>query len=149
MNKAIIFDWRRTLFNNDEDIEFPEADDTLQYCQSRGYRMAAISLVSPKNRAKRVEEINNSPLRKYFELALVTDFDKNQLFEQAVKHFNIPRNEIFIIGDRVSDEIKYGNKYGHPTIWLKEGKFSSELPTEEIGKPTYVINELGNLKKIL
>ena len=39
-----------------------------------------------------------------------------------------PDADFFVIGDRVKKEIRFGNVCGFKTIWLKRGKFASELP---------------------
>jgi len=152
--KAIIFDWARTLFDRDNNKEFTEAEEVLKYCQGKAYRMAVVSLVTAKNdpgttMEDREKEMEQSPLRKYFEMALVTDGDKDKLFDQVVAHFNVPRDRILIVDDRTVRGIKYGNKHGHPTVWLQKGKFADELPSEEMGQPTHIVSELIELLKII
>lgn len=152
MIKAVIFDWGRTLFDSAHKTEFPEAEEVLKFCQARGLRLATVSLVSAVSNAtleERIQQVERSPLRTYFELALVTDVDKDVLFDRVVSHFGLPREEILIVDDRVIRGIRYGNEHGHPTVWIKKGKFAGELPNEATGLPSYVISELARLPKIL
>lgn len=152
MIKAAIFDWGRTLFDSENKREFPEARDVLEFCKNRGLRLATVSLVSAVSNAaleERTQQVERSPLRPYFELALVTDVDKDVLFDQVVQHFGLPREVILIVDDRTIRGIRYGNAHGHPTVWIKKGKFSNELPNEQTGMPTYMISELAQLPKIL
>lgn len=152
--KAVIFDWARTLKNPDSNAEFPEAEKILSYCKSKGYRLGLASFVSKINSpdttsADRQNEIDASLLRKYFEIALATDIDKDIIFEQIVKFFNLPHDQIVIVDDRVIRGVRFGNQNGIKTIWLQNGKFANELPNEETGQPTYTIKSLAELKKIL
>ena len=152
MIKAVIFDWGRTLYDSEKKREFPEAEEVFAWCRARGWRLAVVSLVSGFANAtlnERTDQIKRSPLRHYFEIALVTDADKNAFFDQAVLHFGLPREEILIVDDRMVRGIRYGNEHGHPTVWIKKGKFSSELPNAQTGMPTHTITELVQLKTIL
>ncbi|MFH1161932.1 MAG: HAD hydrolase-like protein [Candidatus Jorgensenbacteria bacterium] len=147
--RAIIFDWGRTLYDSDTKREYVESDSLLKYLQSRGYKLFLVSLVSPLANAtlqERKLQVENSPLRKYFEVALVTDTDKDALFDRIVEQLNLPRGEILIVDDRVVRGIRYGNRHGHPTVWVKQGKFSEELPNADTGIPTYTINSLPELQ---
>ncbi len=149
MAKAIIFDWRRTLFDDDSGYEFPEAEGILQSCKSKGLRLATVSLVSKENEEKRRKEIENSKLRKYFDMALVTSVDKAPLFEEVRKTFSFSKNEICIIGDRIKDEIQIGIKNGYFTIWLRKGKFANDAPTKKTENPNHIILKLNELLEFL
>ena len=152
MIKAVIFDWGRTLYDSECKQEFPAAKEILVFCQARGLRLALVSLVSAVANAtlkERRNQIERSPLRPCFEIALVTDNDKDALYDQVVKHFALPREEVLIVDDRVIRGIRYGNAHGHPTVWIKKGKFAGELPNAATGMPTHMITELIQLKDIL
>lgn len=152
--KAIIFDWARTLYDRDQGGEFSKADDVLQYCQQKNYRLALVSLLTQKNspgatlEMRRIE-IENSPLRKYFEIVRVTDTDKDALFEQVVKHFGLPYEDILVVDDRTVRGIKWANQKGCQSVWIKKGRFANELPSAETGQPTYTIHKLNELPVIL
>lgn len=149
---AIIFDWGRTLFDSDAKKEFPESEKILQQCRERRYRLAVVSLVTAAANStlkERIEKIESSPLRHYFEIALVTDTDKDVLFNQVVTHFVLPRSEILIVDDRTVRGIRYGTRNGHPTAWIQKGKFAGELPNKETGQPTYIVHSLGELLELL
>jgi len=150
--KAIIFDWGRTLYNSENKEEFSDAKQVLEYCRTKGYRMAIASLVSINNTvtpAERISQIENSPLRKFFELALVTNKDKDAIFDEIVEKLNIPRNQVLIVDDRIIRGIKYGNKNGHPTVWFQNGKFANELPNEIMDYPKHTIHSLNELTQII
>ena len=150
--KAIIWDWGRTLYQSDEKIEFPQSQEILEYCKSKDYRMVVVSKAGPASTVdvpERTQQIEASPLRKFFELAFVTDQDKAEFFERAVAHFNLPREQILMIGDRARREVTYANKHGHPSIWIQKGKFAHELPDEQTGQPTHTVKSLSEIKNII
>ena len=124
----------------------------MRYCQDHGYRLATVSFVSTGANFTLEEKtivIEKSTLRKYFEVALVTDQNKDDALDVIVAHFGIPRESIYIVDDRIIRGIRYGNKCGHPTIWFQNGKFANELPNETTGQPTYTIKSLDELLKLL
>jgi FMN phosphatase YigB (HAD superfamily) len=150
--KAIIFDWGRTLYSSEDKNELPESEAVLRHCASRGYRLALASLVSPlanATLAERTAQIEHSPLRRYFEVALVTDTDKDEVFDQIVEKLGLPREQILIVDDRTIRGIRYGNRHGHPTVWVRQGKFADELPNEETGQPTYTVSSLGEITSLI
>ncbi|MBI2476373.1 MAG: HAD family hydrolase [Candidatus Taylorbacteria bacterium] len=150
--KAIIFDWGRTLFDSETKKEFSEAEKILALCKGRGYRLAVGSLTSIHSNAtleERKKQIEDFPLRKYFEIVAVTDTDKDKSFDEIVQKFNLPREEILIVDDRTVRGIQYGNLRNHPTVWLQKGKFANELPNEETKSPTFIIHSLEELLDII
>lgn len=133
-------------------MEFPEAQEVLEHCKARGYRIACASLVGIHANAslqERKQQIETSPLRYFFELMLVTDKDKDAIFDEIVSELGFPRREILIVDDRIIRGIRYGNLRGHPTVWLQKGKFANELPNEETKMPTHTIRSLEELKKLI
>ena len=156
--KAIIFDWGGTLVDDHMTEELPESEQVLDYCRGKGYRMAVASLTKYLERRK--AQFLTTPLNKFFEAMLGAEINKgeesdinldkkNKMFDQIVQHFGLPRNEILIVDDRAFRGVKYGNKNGHPTVWIQKGKYANELPNAETGQPTYTIHDLKELKDIL
>ena len=154
--KAIIFDWGRTLFDSEKKIIYSDSEEILRYCKEKGYKLAVGSLVTFRAHAsldERINQIENSPLRKYFEIVEVVENEnsdgKDQILEKIVKELNLPRENILLVDDRVIRGIKYGNKNGHPTVWFQNSTFANELPNVETGNPTFTIKSLLELKKII
>ena len=156
--KAIIFDWGGTLVDAKAKEEFPESHEVLEYCQSKGYRLALACIASKPEDRKR--QIANSHLRKFFEIALVDSLKpeqiydptfkgKDKLYDQINEHFKLARSQILIVDDRTARGIKYANEHGHPSIWIQKGKFASESPTAATGRPTYTIHNLSELLELL
>ncbi|MFA6274290.1 MAG: HAD hydrolase-like protein [Candidatus Paceibacterota bacterium] len=152
MIKGIIFDFGRVLFDSETKKEFSESEEIVSYCKEKGYKLALVSLVSPLANAtlsERKNQIESSNVYKYLEFVEVTDQDKDKSFDEVVQKMNLPRDQILIVDDRTVRGIKYGNKNGHPTVWLQKGTFANELPNLETGAPTYIIKLLQELKNIV
>jgi len=153
--KAIIFDWARTLYDVNNNTEFLEAEEILKYCKKKDYYLILVSLVAkiesvPGTSLKtREEQINNSSLGKYFDKVLVVEGDKDQALDELIKELNFSRKEVMMVDDRMIRSIQYGNRNGHPTVWLQKGTFADELPNLETGMPTFTIKTLSELKDII
>lgn len=151
--KAIIFDWGRTLYDVDIKKETSDAEDVLSYCKQKGYKLCVASLARPlagDSVEERRKQIENSSLGKYFDMIEVSGAkEKDEMLDNLVKKLNLEKEEILFVDDRIVKSIKYGNKNGYPTAWLKNGPFADELPNTETGTPTFVIERLSDLKKII
>ncbi len=151
--KAIIFDWGRTLYDVDNKKEISDSEDVLSYCKQKGYKLCVASLARPltgDNVEERRKQIENSTLYKYLDMLEVSDIkEKDEMLDILVKKLNTPKEKILFVDDRVVKSIKYGNKNGHPTVWLKSGPFSNEFPNLETGTPTFTIETLSELKTII
>jgi FMN phosphatase YigB (HAD superfamily) len=150
--KAIIFDWGRTLYDSEEKREFEESEEVLKYCKSKDYKLGLVSLVTENSNAtleERLLQIEGSPLRKYFEITLAADNDKDRLFDQVVETLKFPRSQILIVDDRVVRGTNYANRMGHPSVWLQLGKFATERPNEQTGNPTHTIQSLRELMQYI
>lgn len=155
MIKAIIFDWARTLYDVENNKEFEDAINILEYCKSKNYRLALVSLITDEESVKgtileiRNQQINRSPLKVYFEKILTTDGNKDYILDEMMKYFGLPNEEVLMVDDRTVRDVAYGDRNGNPTVWLQKGKFANELPNSETGVPTYTIKSLLELKNII
>lgn len=148
MIRLIIFDWGRTLYDNKGGRLFPETIDLLQNL-SKKYKLAIVSLVTDGDFEKRRKILRENNLNQYFSSILFTQTDKDELYDRTLSNLNVEPRNVVIVDDRVIRGVKWGNKRGTKTIWLKNGKFSDDLPTEETGQPTNTITNLKDLQKIL
>ena len=148
--KAIIFDYGRTLHDSDNGEFFVGA---LKVCESlsKKYKLAIVSITRPQTMDERWGQIRNSGLEKLFAyIELIPEAEKkDEAFERAVKKLGVAYPEIAIVDDRTVRGIRWGNKHGCTTIWLRRGKFANELPNQQTGEPTWTISDLRELKNIL
>jgi len=148
--KGVIFDYGRTLHEDESNQFLDNAKDVIQYL-SKKYKLAIVSITWLETMEKRWKQIRDADLEKYFvSIELVpTPEEKERAFNDAIKKFGCSFHEVAIVDDRTVRGIKWGNQKGCVTIWLQKGKFSQELPNEETGQPSFIIKELNELKKYL
>jgi FMN phosphatase YigB (HAD superfamily) len=91
--------------------------------------------------------MKDSEFIKFFKNVALVDQKSKTSMLQLVEAF--PADATLVIGDSLRDEIKIGNELGYETIWLKKGKFSSEIPRSDEEKPRYIISELEEVLEIL
>jgi FMN phosphatase YigB (HAD superfamily) len=147
--RAIIFDWTGTLWDYDSMEEFPESEKILRHYKKAGLKLALASLADSETEKQRTDRINNSKLKKYFDIIKITSFDKNKILRQIVEELGLPPEQVLIVDDRTVRGVRYGTENGHPTVWLQKGKFSEETPSPDFGLPSFTIHSLEELKKII
>lgn len=136
----IIFDYNRTLFNPDTDSLYQGVVELLQKL-SENNELFLISRNEP-GRENRLKEIG---IKKYFNnLAFVED-KTAELFIRLVG----PRKNVFVVGDRVKEEITIGNKLGFKTIWVQQGKFAAELPSNALEQATFTVKNIQEIQSII
>lgn len=144
MKKIIIFDFNRTIYDPDTKTLFPGTREVLQALHQKEF----ILYIVGKGNEARLDIINQLNIKEYFEnIYLVPEKNIEQLLALKERY---PENTIFYsVGDRIKNEISLGNKVGFKTVWLKNGKFSSEIPDGINEQPWKTIEHLSELKEIL
>jgi FMN phosphatase YigB (HAD superfamily) len=144
MKGLIIIDFNRTLFDPETNSLFLGVIEFLQL-YSKNYALALIGKGDDK-RANLIEELG---IKKYFKYFSLIEEKKESDFLECLKVMNFSAKDTWSIGDRVKKEIQLSNKAGIKTIWFRNGKFSTELPTCEIENPNYIISSFEELKGII
>jgi len=85
----------------------------------------------------------------YFQRILVCprDADKKHCFELAMSEF--PDNDVWVIGNRLDSEIRYGKELGLKTIYLRHGKYSGYAPRDAYEVPDYEVKHFTDVVRIL
>jgi FMN phosphatase YigB (HAD superfamily) len=143
MQKAIIFDFNRTLYDPDTQQLMPDVLNVLRYLKQLGYKMFLIGK-GTEERKTLIQDIGVAP---FFDKIIVKDEKDFNDFLNLKNEY--PEHEFYSVGDRVKKEIKYSNQVGCKTIWLKRGKFAIEEPIEPDETPWKIINELHEIKTTL
>ncbi len=158
MPKAIIFDWGGVLVDAETKEQYPEAFAVLQFCKAKGYRLALACIASKfKERKKQIE---SSGLMQFFEKIQLEPMPaekiwdssyrgKDAVFDRIMEYFNLPAKDVLIIDDRTVRGVRYANAHGHPSIWVRRGKFANEEPNRETGEPTCIAVSLSEVRLLL
>ncbi len=145
--KGIIFDWKGTLAINSNDGLFSYSEEVVEKL-STNYKLSLISIAGFGIDNRRTE-IEKSGLTRYFNNIIIdTIKTKEQYLECMEKMRTAPENTL-IVDDRAIRGIKIGNQLGCQTYWIKNGKYAHELPNEETGQPTKIINSVEDLLELL
>jgi len=125
----------------------PGAEEIIKWC-GKYFKLVIVTngLASVQN-----PRLQSSKLRKYFNNVIISEeigFVKpaKEYFDFVFKQINNPpKEEVVIVGDNLSSDIKGGCDYGIDTCWFNPSK--KENDSKII--PTYEIVKLSELKKIL
>lgn len=146
--KAIVFDWGRTLYDNEQEELFPEARAVLD-ALSKKFRLAIVSLATDGDMARRWDVLRRTQIEAHFESILFATGDKDGLYVTTLSRMGLAPEEVAIVDDRVIRGIRWGNQHGATTIWFRRGKFRDELPSSETGAPDLIIGNLTELLQFL
>jgi FMN phosphatase YigB (HAD superfamily) len=75
--------------------------------------------------------------------------DKLTVFENLIRELRLPPQAAVVIGNRIDEEIKYGNMLGCITIQLRHGKYASQQPRVDKEKPLYAVDSYRELMAVL
>ena len=171
--RAIIFDWGRTLYDNDNNWLFPETKEVLEYCVQK-YKLAVVSIAAQGESEERFAKLSLLGIRHYFQIALFSDkgsaaheiagfslADTTQemidriafrqkmfLGRNAIGNLGVKPHEAVVVDDRAR-RIGWAIALGCKTIWIQKGKFAHELPNKETGHPTTTVKSLAEIMKFL
>lgn len=140
-----IFDWKRTLYNPDSAELIDGATEVLKYVSHlHDSRLILIGKGGDDMQA----EVERFRLENYFADIKFQEGEKDVALFADFVNPDAPRKTIFI-GDRTRSELAVGNVLGAVTIWVKQGKFSDELPEDPMYVPTHTVISLSDLLKLL
>lgn len=145
MQKIIIFDFMRTLYDPDAEKIVPGALELLQSLRDAGYILVLLS-TEIGNKADPIAQAGIAP---FFEKIILTRNKTTKDFAKIQTQTPHDPQESYVVGDRVRGEIKIGNICGYQTIWLKKGKFASQKPRTTLETPRFTITALPQLQQIL
>jgi len=137
----IILDFNRTIYDPETGDLMPGALELLMYAKEKG---AVLHLISKKEEG-REDALAQLGIASYFDSVVFTE-EKEPAMKALIEGSPHP---IYVVGDYLHNEIRFGNRYGAKTIWLRRGRFkglSSETP-EDV--PWQTIEELTKAKQYL
>lgn len=134
MIKCIIFDFYNVLYPYS-----PEAEETVQAVRDQGYKLGAISSLSPE----KVQEIAEHYKIDHVFSSCATCLSKTDplIYERFLQEFNFASEECVMIDDDQS-RLAAAKQVGIKTIWLKLSESDRSNSTD------IVINKIQELKEI-
>lgn len=124
---------------------YPEAKRLLEEFKTR----FKIILVTKGDAAIQNKKIDLLKIRILFDGIMICSLpeEKKACFLKIKKEF--PKEKYIVIGDKLGEEIRYGNELGMITVQLKKGKYENKVPKEKNEIPQYTINEFSALSGLL
>ena len=125
----------------------PGAEKIVEWCSSR----FKIAIITNGLTIVQRPRFNSSSLSKYFFEYIISEEvghakPGNEIFDYSftlLDHSN--KDDVLIIGDNLSSDIKGGIDYGIDTCWLNQDGNNNDLKIH----PTFEISDLSELKNIL
>ena len=160
MNKALvlIFDLDDTLYQKHgvvaddysgiENIKlYPGAKELLAQLKTK----FKLVLVTKGDAVIQNKKIDLLQIRKQFNQILICSLpeEKKTCFLSIKRKFSKYKYKYVVIGDKLGEEIRYGNELKMITIRLQKGKYGQESPQKEYETPNYTVYNIPELKATL
>jgi FMN phosphatase YigB (HAD superfamily) len=123
--KYVFWDWLWTLYDGNNAKLFDWVVPTFE--RMKDVKHFLVSWTS--NIDKRSGEIELSPIRKYLTKVYVVNVSKDLSFRNLIKEFNIPIEDLIVIGDSYTNEIPTAKELG--IDWIHITDFVNQLPAEK------------------
>lgn len=143
MNKLIIFDFNRTLYDPDTGQLIDGALRLVQYAAQSGYTLVLLAQATP-SRANLIKELG---LADFFAEIILTERKTLHHIHALEKKYQAKPKYSYLIGDRARGEIALGHAAGWQTIWLKQGRFATEIP--EGFTPSNTVTDLTSVHMLI
>jgi len=144
MKKIIIFDFNQTIYNPNDQTLIKDASLVLKSLVKLGFDLYLISR-GDETRKKLIDKLQ---IKNYFLRIIISKEKSKQDFQRLIDR-EVALGSSFIVGDRIKQEILFGNALGLQTVWFKNGKFKNELPTNRKEQPNYIIYRLIEILRIV
>lgn len=122
------------------------AEELLKYLSSK-YKVYATSNATYD---QQISRLKNAGFDKYFDGYFISERagaekPSKEFFDYCFGNLNASKQNVALIGDSPTADIKGGSEYGLTTIWFD--KRNEKLP--EGVNPTYIVKDLLDIKNIL
>jgi FMN phosphatase YigB (HAD superfamily) len=142
-NKLIVFDFNRTLYDPDKNESIVGAVAILEKYFKSNVEMVLISRLEYGRR----DFVEKMGWNKYFSDILFVKEKSEELFKSLLNKYN--NHKIYVVGDYLYEEIRYGNMNDMETVWIKNGKFKNMRPRNIHDIPKHTIDNISKLASII
>lgn len=140
-------DERYRDYLNDGHEKLPYAKELLAFLKKSGFQIFAATNGVKETQYRRLTDAH---LLHYFDKLYISEevgFQKPDIrfFDTIFIENQLNHDEVLMVGDSLSSDIKGGKDYGIDTVWLN---WKNQTNTQEIN-PTYTLKDLKALEKLL
>ncbi|MFP4026397.1 MAG: YvcK family protein [Candidatus Brocadiia bacterium] len=129
---------------------FPDVLSTLRTLRRQGIKCFLLTVGNHRRQRGKITKLG---LEGKFDDILVSDVDRGARMTECLRYFlskyKLNPAEILIVGDRPSEEIRYGNELGFTTAQMLHGRFSRAEPRDQFEVPDYKITNIFQVPTIL
>lgn len=146
----------KAAFNayNSDEVEnialFPDVLKTLAMLKKRGIKLVLITSGIYSRQLKKIKLLG---LEGKFQEVYVHDIEKDPSkyakFMKALEKMKLSPRNVLAVGDKISSEIRMGNKIGMTTVRILRGRFSKIKPRNDLEEPDYNIRRISELIPLL
>ncbi len=156
--KLLVFDLDNTLYPCDEQLNGSyERIDSITAFEGISEIMtitgATNILVTHGDPPIQLKKVAVLGIADYFDDIIVELTDKRNILKSLAKKYKDQVDEMFVIGDRIDREIRYGNEFGFTSILMLYGKYSTGttklLPKDRFEKPDHTAKNLWEIVSIV
>lgn len=135
---SIIFDFNRTLYDPIQEQLYTDALKCLESLKDLSLGLLTTQAANRNNTL--FAELG---ILDYFTHIIVTRQKTQQHLADFAQILHTPHNQIFVVGDRLDEEIAFGNELGMQTIWLDRNRSFIQ------NTANYQIHSLSELPEII
>ncbi len=143
-DKLIIIDFNRTIYDPENSQMYAGAREMIKDLRSRGY----ITVIATRIEGGRSELIAKQGVSDIVDGIENIPTKNGRIFQGIADKYlgHYKKNDVWVIGDYITSEIRAGVEAGFHTIWVRQGKFrdvcSDDIRPEHI---IYSIEEVVNI----
>lgn len=138
MKKIVIFSFNQIFYDPAAKHFVDGVNLVLRTLKQRGYFLYLITRAEDQP----LSLIQQLGVQTYFEKVVVVREKQSADFISCVDR-PIDRARSFVVGDKVRQEITFGNQLGFKTVWMRRGPHQHEPPLVPIEEPTHTISTLS------
>ena len=125
----------------------PDVIPTLEKLKDYGIKRALVTTGVADRQQRKVDMLG---VRMLFDkICIVRDFcleeSKGKCFEEFANEYSIPYDEMMVIGDKCSKEIREGNELGMITVQIIQGRHAKRSPRDPREIPDYKIKSISEI----
>ncbi len=142
----------RALYKVTQGNWYPEMDalPTLKALRDKGFRLGLISNAADDENTQKL--LDKGKFRPYFEFVLSSAAfglrkPHPRIFQAALEHFKVPRNQVVMVGDTFEADIVGSQQVGMKSIWIT--RRVRQVKQYPFFKPDAVVNTLAEIPSLL
>ena len=128
---------------------FPGVPEMLADLQ-QGFRLF---LLTSGYQAPQTQKVNALGIGSLFEQIYYASIDdpagKKYALEQIARDYTLDFSQIMVIGDRINNEILWGNRLGCQTVWIQQGECANIVPEAPDEQPHHQLAAVTELPQLL